>query len=405
MTAVAQPQESSEEVVVAAPRLSRRAITLLSIAAIAGAGGAAWWAMHRGRESTDNAQVEAEVVPVPTRASGLVTKVLFEDNQTVKAGQVLATLDDEAARAKLAQAEANVLAAEAAADAADADAKVAESNAVGNKSIAEASLKTASAGAYTASDQIKEAEAAVSAAAAAKKQAELDRDRNKSLLDKGVIAGSVFDQSETAVVVATSNLAVAKARVASLTANAAQASGKVAEASAKVQQTDNVATIVIQARAKAKAAHAQVATAKALRDLAKLDLSWTQIVAPSDGVVSKKSIAVGQNLAAGQTVGQLVTSSVWITANFKETQIGSMHGGQNAEVEIDAFPGVALHGHVESISGATGSRFALLPPDNASGNFTKVVQRVPVRVRVDTLPNGIVLRPGMSVELTVDTRG
>jgi membrane fusion protein (multidrug efflux system) len=385
--------------------VNRRAVTIVSVLALVAAGGTAWWATHRGRESTENAQVEAEVVPVPTRGAGLVTKVLFEENQAVKAGQVLATLDDEAPRAKLAQAEANVLAAEAAADAADADAKVAESNAVGNKSIAEAGLKTASAGAYTASDQIKEAEAAVSAAAAAKKQAELDRDRNKSLLEKGVIAGAVFDQSETAVVVASSNLEVAKARVSSLKANASQASGKVAEASAKVQQSNNVETIVLLAHAKAKAAHAQVATAKALRELAKLDVSYTQILAPSDGVASKKTIVVGQNLAAGQTIVQLVTSSVWVTANFKETQIGRMHSGQAAEVEIDAFPGLALHGHVESVSGATGSRFALLPPDNASGNFTKVVQRVPVRVRVDALPTGIVLRPGMSVELTVDTRG
>ncbi len=192
--------------------------------------------------------------------------------------------------------------------------------------------------------------------------------------------------------------------MSSLKANAAQASSKIAEASAKVVQTSNVATVVVQARARAKAAHAQVGTARALRDLAKIELSWTQLVAPSDGVMSKKSIAVGQNLAAGQTIGQLVTSTVWITANFKETQIGNMHGGQPVEVKVDAFPGVAFSGHLESLSGATGSRFALLPPDNASGNFTKIVQRVPVRVRVDALPSGVVLRPGMSVELTVNTR-
>jgi membrane fusion protein (multidrug efflux system) len=148
-----------------------------------------------------------------------------------------------------------------------------------------------------------------------------------------------------------------------------------------------------------------VAQLAAARDLAKLELSYTTVTAPQDGVVSKKSIAVGQTVAAGTPIAQLVPNkAMWITANFKETQIGSMHPGQPVDIEIDTFHGVKLHGTVESFSGATGARFALLPPDNATGNFTKIVQRVPVRVRFDDIPSSVALRPGLSAEITVDTR-
>ena len=135
-----------------------------------------------------------------------------------------------------------------------------------------------------------------------------------------------------------------------------------------------------------------------------LDLSYTRIFAPSDGVLSKKSINVGQMLSSGQSIVQLVTDKLWVTGNFKETQVAPMRVGQPASIEVDAFSGSSIVGEVESFSGATGAKFTLLPPDNATGNFTKVVQRVPVRVRLHELPAGITLRPGMSVDLTVDTR-
>jgi membrane fusion protein (multidrug efflux system) len=178
----------------------------------------------------------------------------------------------------------------------------------------------------------------------------------------------------------------------------------VGEASARVDQTSDVDSVMSQAQARAKAASAQVHTAQAARDLAALELSYTRIVAPQDGVVSKKSIAAGQQVAVGQPVVQLVTPERWITANFKETQLEHLKPGQPVSIEIDAFPGQKLHGTVESFSAATGSRFTLLPPDNASGNFTKVVQRVPVRIQVSQEKGDVSLAPGMSVELTVNTR-
>jgi membrane fusion protein (multidrug efflux system) len=388
----------------AAKPKSKARVLLFVLPVVLVLGGGYWWT-HRFVESTDNAQVDGEVISVPARAGGTIAQVLFTENQQIKAGDTLAVLDDEQAKARLAQAEANLEAAEAAAEAAEADARVAEINALGNKSVAEASLQTAQGGVTSAADQIKEAQASVKSAETAFKQAETDRDRNHKLLEQGALSQAAYDQSETSYNLAQANLEAARARLSTLRANVDVARSRIGEASAKVKQTSNVDALVAQAQARAKTAQAQVSIAKAQRDLAKLDLSYTRILAPADGVVSKKTIAVGQNVSAGQAIVQLVTPTLWVTANFKETQVARMHAGQPAELSVDAFPGLKLHGELESLSGATGSRFTLLPPDNASGNFTKVVQRVPVRVKLRELPPGVVLRPGMSIELSIDTRG
>ncbi len=203
---------------------------------------------------------------------------------------------------------------------------------------------------------------------------------------------------------AESGLAAARARAAGAREAASQARSRVVEASARVKQSSLVEPLVRQAKARADAAHAQVETARATRNLALIDVSYTRIVAPSDGVVSKKSINLGQAVSAGQAIVQLVTTRTWVTGNFKETQVGHMRVGQPAELTVDAYPGVSIGGEVEGLSGATGARFTLLAPDNASGNFTKVVQRVPVRIHLRDVPAGVPLRPGMSVDVTVDTR-
>jgi membrane fusion protein, multidrug efflux system len=368
-------------------------------------GGGAWYLAHRGIERTDDAQVDTDVVSVPSRAAGVVVKVLFDDNQAVKEGDVLAELDDAPARARLAQAEAALASAQATADAADADASVSAVNARGNKSVAEASLQTAAAGATSSREQIAEGEAALHTAQVAVSQATVERDRSRALFEQGAVARAQLDQAMTAFDAATAQLEQARARVATLRSSVVQARSRIHEASARVQQASDIELLIQQAAARARAAHAQVSTAKALRDLAALELSYTRILAPQAGVVSKRTVAVGQMVSAGQPVVQLVPSQTpWVTGNFKETQLGRMRAGQPAVIEIDAFPGLELHGEVESLSAATGARFALLPPDNASGNFTKVVQRVPVRVRLTGAPAGVTLRPGMSAELSIDTR-
>jgi membrane fusion protein (multidrug efflux system) len=382
---------------------SRRSIGIAAglAALVAGAG---WYATTLGHESTDDAQIDAEIVAVPARTAGTVKKLDFVENQHVKEGDLLAELDDEAPRARLAQAQASLDAAQAAAAAADADADVAATNARGNKAAADASLVSASTGAVSATDQIREAEAALRSAEATRAQAKTDRDRTAKLAADGAVAPASLEQADTALALASSNADGARARLATLTTGRAQASSRVAEAQARATQSNNVPALVAQAQARAASAHAQVDTARAARDLAALDLSYTRILAPHDGVVSKKVIAEGQNVSAGQSVVQLVTPGVWVTANFKETQLEHMRPGQSVTFSVDAFPSTSIRGAVESFSGGTGSKFTLLPPDNASGNFTKVVQRVPVRIKIGEVPADLPLLPGMSVDVRVDTR-
>jgi len=387
---------------VARPKRKKLVALIAALVAVLVAG---WFFLHRGLESTDDAQVDGDIVSVPARIAGMVVGLHFEENQVVHAGDPLVELDPEPAKAKLEQAEAALQAAQAAAAAADADAKVAEANARGGKSLAEAGLRGAQSGVSASRSQIAEGKAQVASAQAALQKARADLERGRQLVSIGAIARADFDRIQAAHDTAAAALDQAKARLSALESAAMQAQSHTAEAAARVEQTSDVNSFVEQARSKAANAHAQVAVAQAARDLAALELSYTKIVAPQDGVVSKRSVAVGELIQAGQPVGQLIPSSLpWITANFKETQLAHMHPGQPVEISIDAYPGVELHGEVESLSGATGARFALLPPDNASGNFTKVVQRLPVRIHLTDAPEDLVLRPGMNVDVTVDTR-
>ncbi|NUP07898.1 MAG: HlyD family secretion protein [Polyangiaceae bacterium] len=377
----------------------------MALALAAAAGGGGYWYLNRGLVTTDDAQVDAQLVAVPAQTAGTIAKIHFEENQVIHEGDLLVELDDSIAKARVEQADASVQAAKASAEAADADVLVATINTKGNRSVAKAALTTASAGAMTATDQIKEAEASVKAGTISLKQAETDRERASTLSDAGAISKAEADRAETAYQLASSNLEAARARVTTLKLSAAQAQGRVAEASAKAEQTDDVETLLAQATARAKTARAQVTTAEAALAVAKIDLAHTKVYAPASGVLSKKTIAVGQFVGTGQPVAQLVPSDVWVTANFKETQLASLRVGQEADFTVDAYGSETFHGTIESFSGATGSRFALLPPDNASGNFTKVVQRLPVRVHItDNVSEAHPLRPGMSVELTVHTR-
>jgi len=403
---IPQVEETATEVAAPAAAKKRRTWLLLPILAIAGSSiGAGYYVSHRGLETTDDAQIDADVVSVPTRASGVVTKVLFTDNQVVKSGDVLAELDAEPAKARLAQAEASLTSARATADAADADARVAETNARGNKHVAEAQMQGANSSVSASQGQIAEGEAQIASAQATLLKANLDLARTKSLVQAGSLATAQLEAAQATYDTANAQLAQAKAHVASLRSSAAQAASRVKEANAKLEQSNDVDVLIEQARARARTAHAQVATLEAARDLASLDLQYTRIVAPQDGVVSKRTIAVGQMVQPGQAIVQLVpTEAVWVTGNFKETQLTKMHAGQHAHISVDTYPGVTIGGEVESFSAATGARFTLLPPDNATGNFTKIVQRIPVRVHLTDVPAGVVLRPGMSVDLTVDTR-
>jgi membrane fusion protein (multidrug efflux system) len=338
---------------------------------------------QRGIENTDDAQVDADVVAVPSRASGTIAKVHFVENQEVKAGTLLAELDTAPLKVALAQAEAALVAAQAAADGADADAELSATAALGNRDVARAVLATSSAGARASQDEIRQGEAQVATAEAQARQAALDLERAESLFATGAFTQARFDQAATAKQIADASVASARARLSTLHLARAQSQSKVAEASAKLKVSDSVETLIRQAKARAASAHAQVDTARATRDMAALELSYAQIFAPQAGVVSKKNINEGQSVSRGQPVVQLVPSKRWVTANFKETQLAHMKPGQTVKLTADAFPDVELIGEVQSFSGATGARFSLLPE----------------------LPPDVALRPGMSIEVSVDTKG
>jgi membrane fusion protein (multidrug efflux system) len=380
-----------------------RSITL-AVLAFAAACIAGWYWLNAGLESTDDAELDADVVNVPAQSSNIVTKVLFTENQAVKAGDVLVDLDSSQARAKLAQAEAQVATAQAAADAADAEIGVTQATVRGQKSAAEASLQGAAVSATSTTDEIAQADAELAAASSALDQTRMDLDRQKRLFADNATPKQELDRAQTAFDGSTAKLAQAKAHQAVVHSRTAEARATVDEARARLGETSAIAERIAQVRAKAAEAHAQLDAAKAERDLAAIDLDHTKVIAPRDGVASKKSVVVGQLVMVGQPVASIVPNDVWITANYKETQLDKMRVGQSAEIGIDAYPGLKLHGEVESLSGATGARFSLLPPENATGNFTKVVQRVPVRIRIRDVPADRALRPGMSADVTVDTR-
>lgn len=366
--------------------------------------GGAWYVRQIGRETTDDAQVDADVVALPARTAAVVKRIAFNDNQRVRAGELLIELDDAPAKARLAQAQAALEAAIAAANAADADARVSELNAKGNRSMARASLIGASSTVESSHDQVDEARAALQAAEVAAERAHHDYTRTAQLASAGSIAESELEHAKAQDEQAQAALVQAKAHLQAVRSGTRLASSRVQEAAARLTIND-VDSLVLQARSRATVAHAQVDVARATRDAAELDVSYTRIVAPQDGVVSKRSVGVGQMVSVGQPVVQLVPQQqLWVTANFKETQLADLRPGQRVDVSVDAAPSAKVKGVVESFSGATGARFALLPPDNASGNFTKVVQRVPVRIRLTEVPKGLTLVPGMSVELVAHTR-
>jgi membrane fusion protein (multidrug efflux system) len=385
-------------------KASKRKLIVAALAAVAVLGGGTLWALQHGFEDTDDAQIDGDVINVPARTSGVVTAVHFADNQEVKEGQLLAEIDPAPATAKLAQAEAELASAQASAQSATVQASLAGTNARGQRSVAQASLRGARVSVTTTQQQINEADAQLLAAQAAFNKARIDLDRANALIAAQAVPQAQVDAAKATFDAAQAQVAQAQARAASLRAATAQVQARVSEASARYDQAATVDQQIADADARAKMAQARVATAKAARDLAALELSYTKIYAPRDGVVSKRAINVGQMVTPGSGIVALVpTRDLWVTGNFKETQLVHMKVGQRARVKVDAY-GVTLDGQLESFSAATGARFTLLPPDNATGNYTKIVQRVPVRVKLTNVPRDLALRPGLSVDLSIDTR-
>jgi membrane fusion protein (multidrug efflux system) len=388
----------------AAPaKKSRRGyFIVLGLASAIGLGVGGYTLLTAGEESTDDAQVGADVVPVGLRVGGLVTKVFIQDNQLVKKGDPLAEVDDADYLAREKQAEAELATADAQANAADAQVQVVEATSKGGLASAKAMLSGSSAGVGSAVAQAESAKAALDRAEVDAKKAKLDLDRTKELRAENAISQQTLDNAQALYDSAAAAVAQAKAQLAVASQARATALAQVGEAQGKLSQSTPVDAQIAEARAQAQLAHAKYDSAKAQLDLAKLQLSYTKVMSPADGFASRLTVHPGQLVTIGQPVVQLVPTLTYVVANFKETQLGKMRAGQAAEMTVDAYGSRKFKGKVESISGGTGASFSLLPADNATGNFVKVVQRVPVRIAWEGLPADVPMRAGLSADVTVD---
>jgi len=401
-------------------RSSSRKFAIFGALLVLAAIGAYLWVHSLNRVSTDDAQVDGHIVPISPKIYGKVLEVLVDDNQQVKRGQVLVRIDPQDYQAKVDQAQAAVAVAESHAQGANAGVPLIRDTTGSSVTAAEAQLSAAKAdydqarveSERAASADIAVARANVETAQATADHAQTDLIRMKTLVDKEEISSLEYDSYASAVRVAASQLQAAKDKLDAVTKDAdtkkaglLAAEARIAQAQAGIGQAKAAQQQVPVRVADASSAMASIAQAHANLEAAKLDLSYTTIVAPVDGVVTKKSVEVGQVLQQGQGMLMLVPlQDVWVTANFKETQLADVRNGQKAEVQVD-LSGQTYPGHVDSLAAATGTRTSLLPPENATGNYVKVVQRIPVKIVLDPIPGGNqVLRPGMNIEATIFTK-
>jgi membrane fusion protein (multidrug efflux system) len=385
----------------APPRRGRRAFVIFgAIALLVLAGIGVYAFVSAGAESTDDAFVEADVVAVTARVSGVVASLSVHDNQSVHKGDLLLTLDDKDFVARLAQARAQLETATAQAAGAHAQEQVVRASAAGGLRGAQAQV-SGSASAVEATDaQIAAAQADVARAQAQATKAERDLARARELVATDAIARQQLDAAQAAYDTAQAMVTQARANVTAAEEAKRAAESRVNEARARLAQSTPVREQIATAHANALLADAGVASAQAAVQLAELQLSYTKITAPEEGLVTQLTAREGALVQVGQPLAQLVPARTYLVGNFKETQIDQMRPGDRAEVEIDAYPGRTFAATVESLAGGTGSRFSLIPPDNASGNFVKVVQRVPVRLAW-TSPPDIPLKAGLSATVTV----
>jgi membrane fusion protein, multidrug efflux system len=397
------PEIAEHEPVIKPSRARRLYIIIGAAVALLTIGYGIYALMTSGKESTDDAQVAADVVAVAARAAGQVTAVYIHENQPVHRGDRLASLDPADAQVKLAQAQSDLETAKA--QAADADARVAvtTASARGGYDAARAAVQSMRESADTSESAISEARAGVTRAAANAEKARNDWQRASELGGKGDISKAQVDAARAAKDAADADLAQARARLTSAQNARQMAQANVQQAQGRLEQSAPVAAQVDAAQAQARLAHAKVQAAQAAVQAAQLSLSYTEIIAPADGIASRLAVHPGSYVATGQPIVTLVPRTTFVVANFKETQVRQMRPGQRATIRIDALGRRDFEGKVDSLSGGTGATFSLLPPDNASGNFVKVVQRIPVHVSWNG-PASDQLPVGSSAEVTVYTK-
>jgi membrane fusion protein, multidrug efflux system len=369
------------------------------------------WVSERVLQETDDAYVRADLTPLSTKVAGLVAMVCVSDYQPVKAGDLLVELRDDDFRAQVAQAEATVVGAK------DAlvnnqrqkelqDARVTQAG-EGIRS-AEADIAAAQAGVEAAKSSVANARSVIDSAKADVERTRLERRRQEALIAaesatrqklEQVVADEVRFRAQLAS--RQDELNAATAQLASREADLARARAHLGSAKAEREAQERQRAVL---DSQELLLHADLDSKKAALALAQINLGYTRITAPESGFVSERKVRAGQLVSPGNQVISLVQSDVWVQANYKETQVRKMRPGDPADIRVDAFPGATLKGKVEQLSPASGSQFALLPPDNATGNFTKIVQRVPVKIVFDSGQAAVGrLRPGLSVVATVRT--
>ncbi len=362
-------------------------------------GGIVAWRYFSSYQSTDDAQVDGHINPISPRISGHVIKLNVNDNQYVQAGTVLVEVDPTDYELAVARAKAALSDAEAAATAARVNVPVTSVSTTGQISSAQADVNNNRAGVNAAGKQYEASKARLTEAQANNTKAQNDVGRYKQLVQKQEISQQQYDQAVAAAEAAAATVQAAQANVSAAEQQVLQAQGKLDQANANLRTANTAPKQVQIIRSRATAAEAEVQRRQADLQQAELNLTYTKVVAPVAGVVSNRTVEVGENVQVGEQLMKVVAlEDVWVTANFKENELRGMRPGQAVRIHVDA-PDKDYNGHVDSIAGASGARFSLLPPENATGNYVKVVQRIPVKITFDPGQlQGHELRPGMSCE-------
>jgi membrane fusion protein, multidrug efflux system len=381
----------------------QRRFIVIGVVAVLVVGALLFWWHSTYYEDTDDAQVDGHLIQISARVAGQVIKVNVDQNQYVQAGTLIAEIDPKDFEVAVQQDEASLESAEANYEAARVNVPVIGINTSSNLQSASSSLRSSDASVQQAQRQLEAAQAQVQQADANNTKAQLDLKRYTPLVEKDVISKQQFDAAVATADAAKASLLGAKANEIAAEDAVRIARDRVVQSQAELKTAQTAPDQVKIQKAKADQAAAQVEQARAALAQAKLNLSYTKIVAPANGIITKKSLEVMQNVSVGQNLMTLVSlDDIWITANFKETQLRLMRPGQTVKIHVDAY-GHDYDGKVTQIGGATGSMLSLFPPENATGNYVKVVQRIPVRIDLTDRneDKDHLLRPGLSVEPTV----
>jgi membrane fusion protein (multidrug efflux system) len=375
----------------------RRKILIVATVLVVLVAGFLLWRYLSSYESTDDAQADVHLYPVSSRVSGYVIRVNVDDNQWVKAGAVLVEIDPKDYEVAVAQAQANLASAEATAKSLNITVPITSTTTSSQLKSTSSDIVNAQAGIIAAKRQLAAAHAQTQAAEANDIKAQDDLQRYKLLVDKREVAVQVYDQALATARSSTASVEAARANESAAQQFVEQAESRLVQAEANHQSAETAPQQISSSKSRAIAAIGDVEEKRALLEQAQLNLQYTKIIAPVDGEVNK-TVVVGLNVAEGQQLLTVVPlDQVWVTANFKETQLRHMRIGQRAEIHVDS-SGKRLKGHVDSIAGATGPLFSLLPPENATGNYVKIVQRIPVKIVLEPGENrDRQLRPGMNV--------